>query len=82
MTYTGHCSQWTSPPSSCWTSIGPVVRAGLIDAPVAGATGMIAANTTRPMTMPAKPGDALRWMTPKTVNTRMKVPTNSAMNAW
>ena len=32
-----------------------MVRAGLIEAPVAGATGMIAANTTRPIATPAKP---------------------------
>ena len=46
-----------------------------------GATGMIAANTTRPIATPAKPAAALRWITPKMVNTRMKVPTNSAVNA-
>ena len=39
---------------------------------------MIAANTTKPMATPAKPGGALRWMTPKITNTRMNVPTNSA----
>ena len=61
--------------------MGPIVRAGLIEAPVVGATGMIAANTTKPMTSPAKPGAALRWITPNTVNTRMNVPTNSAMKA-
>ena len=43
---------------------------------------MIAANTTRPIARPAQPGAALRWMTPKTANTRRKVPTNSAKNAW
>ena len=59
-----------------------MVRAGLIEAPVAGATGMIAANTTRPIATPAKPAAALRWITPKIVNTRMNVPTNSAVNAW
>ena len=48
---------------------------------MAGATGMIAANTTRPIATPAKPAAALRWMTPKMVNTRMNVPTNSAVNA-
>ncbi len=57
------------------------MRAGLIAAPVAGATGMMTANTTRPIASPANPGAALRWMTPNTVNTRMKVPTNSAVNA-
>ena len=60
MTYTGHCSQLSSPPMICWTIIGPVVRAGLIEAPVVGATGMIAANTTMPMARPAQPGAALR----------------------
>ena len=70
------------PPAICWTSIGPNVRAGLIEAPVAGATGMIAAKTTRPIATPAKPAGALWWITPKTVNTRMKVPTNSAVKAW
>ena len=70
-----------SPPAICWTSIGPNVRAGLIEAPVAGATGMIAAKTTRPIATPAKPAAALRWMTPKMVKTRMNVPTNSAVNA-
>src|SRR4051812_28150847 len=43
-TYTGHCSQLMLPPRICCTSIGPVVRAGLIEAPVVGATGMIAAK--------------------------------------
>jgi hypothetical protein len=33
------------------------VRAGLIEAPVAGATGMIAAKTTRPMASPANRGE-------------------------
>ena len=37
------------PPAICCTSIGPNVRAGLIDAPVAGATGMMAAKTAMPM---------------------------------
>ena len=44
----------------CCTIIGPVVRAGLIEAPVVGATGMIAAKTTMPMARPAQPGAALR----------------------
>ena len=57
------------------------MRAGLIEAPVVGATGMIAANTTRPIATPAKPAAALRWMTPKIVKTRMNVPTNSAVKA-
>ena len=43
---------------------------------------MIAANTTRPIATPANPAEALRCITPKTVNTRMNVPTNSAKNAW
>ena len=79
--YTGSWLHFTVPPAICWTSIGPTVRAGLIDAPVAGATGMIAANTTRPIATPANPAAALRWITPKIVNTRMNVPTNSAVNA-
>jgi hypothetical protein len=61
--------------------MGPNVRAGLIEAPVVGATGMMTAKTTSPMATPAKPAAALRWMTPKTVNTRMNVPMNSAANA-
>ena len=61
--------------------MGPNVRAGLMDAPVAGATGMIAAKTTSPMATPAKPAAALRWITPKIVKTRMNVPTNSAVKA-
>ena len=43
---------------------------------------MIAAKTTRPMASPANPAGALWWITPKIVNTRMKVPTNSAAKAW
>ncbi len=43
---------------------------------------MMAANTTSPIATPANPAAALRWMTPKMVNTRMNVPTNSAVNAW
>ena len=54
----------------------------MMDAPVVGATGMMAAKTTRPIATPANPAAALRWMTPKMVNTRMKVPTNSAVKAW
>ena len=49
---------------------------------MAGATGMMAANTTRPMASPANPAGALWWITPKIVNTRMNVPTNSAVKAW
>ena len=52
-----------------------------MDAPVVGATGMMAAKTTKPIATPAKPDAALRWITPKIVKTRMKVPTNSAVNA-
>ena len=52
-----------------------------MDAPVVGATGMIAANTTRPIATPANPTEALRWITPNTVNTRMNVPMNSAKKA-
>ena len=52
-----------------------------MEAPVVGATGMMAAKTTRPIATPANPAAALRWMTPKMVNTRMNVPTNSAVNA-
>jgi hypothetical protein len=54
----------------------------LIAAAVAGATGMIAAKTTRPMATPANPGAALVWITPKITNTRMNVPTNSAKKPW
>ena len=61
--------------------MGPSVRAGLMEAPVVGATGMMAAKTTSPIATPANPAAALRWMTPKMVNTRMNVPTNSAVNA-
>ena len=38
---------------------GRSTRAGLIAAAVAGATGMMAANTTRPIATPAKPGGGL-----------------------
>ena len=61
--------------------MGPIVRAGLMDADVVGATTMMMAKTAKPMATPAKPAVALRWITPKTTNTRMNVPMNSAPNA-
>jgi hypothetical protein len=58
--------------------MGPTVRAGLMEADVAGATTMIAANTANPMASPAQPAGARRSITPNTVNTRRNVPMNSA----
>ena len=43
---------------------------------------MMAAKTTNPMASPAQPAGARRSITPNTVNTRRKVPMNSAKVAW
>ena len=62
----------------CWTSIGPVVRAGLIEAPVVGATGMIAAKTAVPISEARPAGRRLAVDDAEHGEHQRKVPTNSA----
>jgi len=62
------------------TSAGPILRAGLMDAPVMGMATRRMTESAKPMGIPANPAGAALLVTPKITSRNTKVSTTSAIN--